>query len=59
MKITSKPSFKELILGIIVVISLSGLLGLSFVDEHSKLVFFNIATFIIGAVVGFFIPGQK
>ncbi|MBG1267231.1 hypothetical protein [Nostoc sp. WHI] len=55
----AKPSFRDLVLGTIAFISLTGLLSLSYEDSTSRQAFLNMATFIIGAVIGHFIPGQK
>ncbi|MDZ8083364.1 MAG: hypothetical protein RMX35_30405 [Nostoc sp. DcaGUA01] len=59
MKLKQNPSYKEIALSVAASISLLGLLGLAFVDESSKQAFLQMSTFTIGAVVGYFIPGQK
>ncbi|MBD2522120.1 hypothetical protein [Nostoc sp. FACHB-133] len=54
-----KPSFRDVALITVAVISLLGLLGLAFVDTNSRQAFLNMATFSIGAAIGYFTPGQK
>lgn len=54
-----KPPFRDVVLGTVALISLLGLLGLAFVDNDSRQAFLQMSTFTLGAVVGYFIPGQK
>lgn len=54
-----KPNFKELILGMVVIISLLGLIGFSFVDNSSRSAFLDVAKVSIGAYMGYLIPNQK
>lgn len=54
-----KPSFRDVALSTVALISLTGLLGLAFIDSDSRQAFLNMATFTIGAVIGHFIPVQK
>jgi hypothetical protein len=59
MNFKSKPPYRDVILSLIAVISLLGLLVLAFVDVEGRQAFLNMATFTVGAVVGYFIPGSK
>lgn len=54
-----KPSFRDVVLGTVAVISLIGLLGLSFIDINIREDFSKMALLTIGAVIGYFTPGQK
>jgi hypothetical protein len=53
------PSFKELILAIVVVICLLGLIGFSVIDEKSRPAFLDVAKVSIGAFIGYLIPNEK
>ncbi|MBD2770678.1 hypothetical protein [Iningainema tapete] len=55
----SNPNFRELILGIVVVLSLLGLIGLSVIDENSRPAFLDVAKVSIGAFIGYLIPNEK
>jgi hypothetical protein len=55
----TKPLYREIALSVIAVIAFLGLLGLAFVDSNSRPAFLNMATFTIGAVVGYFIPEKQ
>lgn len=53
------PNFRELILGLVVIISLLGLIGLSVIDASSRPAFLDVAKVSIGAFMGYLIPNQK
>ena len=54
-----KPTYRDVALSVVAGISLLGLLGLAFVDNDSRQAFLNMATFTIGAAIGYFTPSQK
>ena len=53
------PDFRELILGLVVIISLLGLIGFSIIDANSRPAFLDVAQVSIGAFMGYLIPNQK
>ncbi|MCP6763287.1 MAG: hypothetical protein NHB32_31930 [Fischerella sp. CENA71] len=52
-------NFRELILGLVVVISLLGLIGFSIIDTNSRPAFLDVAKVSIGAFIGYLIPNNK
>ena len=56
---TYQPTFKELILGMVVIISLLGLIGFSIIDASSRSAFLDVAKVSIGAFMGYLIPNQE
>lgn len=59
MFLKQKPSFRELVLSFLSIICLCGLLALSYIDNESKQAFTQLATFVTGGTVGFFLPVEK
>ncbi len=55
---STRLSFKELILGVVVVVSLLGLIGFSIIDVNSRAAFLDIAKISIGAYMGYLIPNH-
>lgn len=53
------PNFRELVFGLVVIVSLFGLLGFSIVDVSSRPAFLDVAKLSIGAFMGYLIPSQK
>lgn len=53
------PNFKELVLGLVVIVSLFGLIGFSIIDKSSRPAFLEVAKISIGAFMGYLIPNQK
>lgn len=53
------PSFRELVLGLVVIVSLLGLIGFSVIDASSRPAFLDVAKVSIGAFMGYLIPSQK
>ena len=53
------PSFREVILASVVIISLLGLLVFSFIDTNSRTVFLDVAKLSIGIYMGYLIPNQN
>ena len=57
---TKPPSpHREIALSVLTGMAFLGLFFLAFTDNDSRQAFESMATFIIGATVGYFIPGQK
>lgn len=54
-----KPNFRELVLGLVVIISLLGLIGFSIIDVNSRPAFLDVAKVSIGAFIGYLIPNHK
>lgn len=54
-----KPSFRELILALVVIICLFGLIGFSIIDVNSRPAFLDVAKVSIGAFIGYLIPNEK
>lgn len=59
MHFRAKPTFREVAISVIASVSLSGLLALAFFDTDSRQAFLQMATFSIGAAIGYLIPSQK
>ena len=53
------PNSRELILGLVVIVSLFGLLGFSIIDANSRSAFLDVAKVSIGAFMGYLIPNNK
>jgi hypothetical protein len=53
------PNFRELILGLVVIVSLFGLIGFSIIDINSRPAFLDVAKVSIGAFIGYLIPSDK
>ena len=51
--------FRSGVLGLVVIISLFGLIGFSIIDENSRSVFLDLATVIIGVYIGYLIPTNR
>lgn len=52
-------TFKELTLGVVVVLCLLGLIGFSIDDINSRSAFLDVAKVTIGAFIGYLIPNGK
>ena len=55
---SSKPTFKEFVLGSVVLFCLIGLLGLSIIDKNCRPAFLDVAKVSIGAFMGYLIPNN-
>jgi hypothetical protein len=51
--------YKDLFLGITVLISILGLFAIAIVDEGSRSGFTELAKFVVGAYVGYLIPSPR
>lgn len=54
----SQLTFRELVLGTVVVLCLLGLIGLSIIDENSRPAFLDVAKVSIGAFMSYLIPNN-
>lgn len=52
-------NFKESLLGLVVLVSLFGLIGFAIIDDSSRPAFLEVAKVSIGAFMGYLIPNQK
>lgn len=52
-------NFRELVLGLVVIVSLLGLIGFSIIDTSSRPAFLDVAKVSIGAFIGYLIPNNK
>lgn len=56
---SESPSFKELVLGTVVIVSLLGLLSFAVFDETTRPVFLDVAKLSVGIYMGYLIPNQN